>query len=447
MSRVEYNNITKIAIIGRPNVGKSSLFNKLLRDRKAIVESVSGVTRDRLYSLATIGSERFVIIDTGGIVSETNEKIAKLVYTQSKEAIAESDAIIFVCDAKAGLTYQDEHISSLIKASKKRVILAVNKVDSQKLESDIYDFCSLGIGEPLAVSVLHSRGIDRLRDNIEDVLLAVSEEVGPRKISRQQPAVKIAIAGRPNVGKSSFVNCLLKEDRLLVNDLPGTTRDSVDVSIRRDSDIIVLVDTAGIKHKRKIKETVDMFSLARTKQSVRRADITIVMIDATSDLCRDDIAVIDYVLKSGKACMLLVNKRDLVKDLDVAAFKQKLYDRFKPLEWIPIIFTSCTMRKNIIRAIDESRKIVKRSKSLIKTPKLNSLLEKLQLQQAHPSSKGARPKIFYATQVETGPPKFLLFCSNPSRIKADYLRYIEKNIRKSFNFDGVPIELAFKDKS
>ncbi|MFH1867479.1 MAG: ribosome biogenesis GTPase Der [Candidatus Omnitrophota bacterium] len=452
MKHIDFTNLPKVAIIGRPNVGKSSLFNRMLKSRKAITEQVSGVTRDRLYAKVCFDGVDFILIDTGGLMSKPKEKIARLVYEQSSEAIKESDAIIFVCDVTSGISYQDEHVASILKKSGKKTFLVVNKVDSDKLISESFIFYKLGLGQPHAISALHGRNTDELYKHVVEY---ISTRKGPDARVREQgkegaqaadEEIKIAIVGRPNVGKSSFINCILNQDRLLVDEVPGTTRDSIDVFFKKDNTTIVLIDTAGMRHKKKIKETVEMFSLARTKQSVKRCDVALIMIDGRLGLSRDDMAVIDYVLKQGKGCALLVNKRDLIKDTDADQYKKELIRRFNSIGWIHIIFTSCKEKRNIIKAVDTACEILKRSKMVVDTPRINNLIESAQQLKAPPSSGRIRPRIYYATQIGAQPPKFLFFCSNPKRIKPEYLRFVENHFRKNLGLIGVPIFFELREK-
>lgn len=455
MSHTEYKNFPKIAIIGRPNVGKSSIFNRILKRRKAIVEQTSGVTRDRLYARIEWGGINFILIDTGGIVPNPKEKIAHLVYKQSQEAIDEADAVIFVCEVSPGVTYQDEHIASLLKKIDKKAFLAVNKIDDVKLQSDAFEFYKLSLGKPYPISALHNKGFEELNQDIIGYISGIKkyqakEDLAPGPLKEQSlltPAIKIAVVGRPNVGKSSFINCLINQERLLVDETPGTTRDSVDIHIKRDKEPLVMVDTAGIRHKKKIKEVVEIFSLARAKQSIRRCDVALMMMEATAGLLRDDIAVIDYIIREGKNCVLLVNKRDLVEGLNIEDYKKTLRNRYKPLEWIPIIFTSCKQRSNIIKAVDIACEIAKKSRLNIPTVSLNELFKELQRFKAHPAYGKARPKIYYATQIATAPPTLLLFVTEPKHIKKEYLRFIEHRLRRRFGLNGIPLVLQLRAKS
>lgn len=454
MNHTEYKNFPKIAIIGRPNVGKSSIFNRILKRRKAIVEQTSGVTRDRLYGQIELGGIDFILIDTGGIAPNPKEKIAHLVYKQSQQAIDEADAVIFVCDVLSGVTYQDEYIASLLKKSNKRTFLIVNKIDNPKLQSDAFEFYRLGLDRPYPISALHNKGFEELNQDIMGHISGikkyqVKEDLARGPLKEQSlltPAIKIAVVGRPNVGKSSFINCLINQERLLVDEAPGTTRDSVDIHIKRDSEPLVIVDTAGIRHKKKIKEVVEIFSLARAKQSIRRCDVALVMTEATVGLFRDDIAIVDYVIKQGRSCVLLVNKQDLIRGLNIEDYERALRNRYKPLEWIPIIFTSCKEKNNIIKAVDTACEIAKKSRMNIPTTQINELFKELQRLRPHPVYGRTRPKIYYATQIATAPPKLLLFVTEPKHIKKEYLRFIEHRFRRRFGLNGIPIILQLRAK-
>jgi len=448
MSHIEHTkNLLKIAIIGRPNVGKSSLFNRILKQRKAIVESVAGVTRDRLYASVSIHEQEFMLIDTGGIVSKPKETIERLVYKQSREAIEEADAIIFVSDIRAGLTYQDQHIADILKRSNEKTFLVVNMVDDKRLANDAFDFYRLGLGMPYAISVLHKIGLDKLYSDIAAYIIEYNKSrkkysLVKSKISPKQ--INIAVIGKPNVGKSSLINCLLDKERLLVDEAPGTTRDSVDISIKRGKDILVIVDTAGIRHKKKIKDVVEIFSLSRTKEAIKRSDTSLIMIDALKGLCREDIAVLDYAIREGKACTLLVNKWDLMRGTDTQVYRQRLVYKYRPIEWIPVLFTSCTQRRNIIKALDAACQLKKKSQVLISTPRINKFFESIQKRSPHAAHQNARPKIFYATQTHTAPPEFTLFCTNPKLIKREYVRFIERQFRKEFGFEGIPVTFQLR---
>ncbi len=451
MSHIEHTtNLPKIAIIGRPNVGKSSLFNRILKQRKAIVESVPGVTRDRLYATVNFHKQACIIVDTGGIMSKPQEPMEKLIYKQSREAIEEADAVILVSEVKSGLTYQDQHIADILKKRNEKTFLVVNKVDDKKQGNDAFDFYRLGLDEPYAISVLHGTGMSRLYADIAAYIIEYNKTIKKHystgnKIKREE--TRIAVIGKPNVGKSSFINCLLDKERLLVDDAPGTTRDSVDITIKRDNEILVIVDTAGMRHKKKIKDVVEIFSLSRTKEALKGSDTALIMIDAVKGLCREDIAVLDYAIRKGRACTLLVNKWDLIRDIDTQAYKERLVFMYRPIEWMQVLFTSCMQRRNIIKALDAARELKKKSQVLIPTPQINKFFERVQKHSPHVAQKSARPKIFYATQTNIGPPQFTLFCTNPKLIKREYIRFIERQLRKEFGFEGIPISFQLRPRN
>ena len=448
MSHTEHSrNLPKIAIIGRPNVGKSSLFNRILKRRKAIVEAVSGVTRDRLCARVKFGSTELILIDTGGIVPGSGEKIESLVYDQSRNAIDEADAVIFVCDVRTGIMSSDEHIADILKKNREKTFLVVNKADDNASENDAFVFFGLGLNAPYIVSVLNNKGIDKV---MKDIALFVKGFNKNREGSREDDdiaQINIAIVGRPNVGKSSFVNTILDKQRLIVNDLPGTTRDSVDISIKRGERIITLVDTAGMRHKKKFRDVVEVFSLSRTRESIKRADVTFIMLDACEGLSRDDMAVLSYVIKEGKACILLANKTDLLDKVDYQEYRKNLIYKYSPIEWISLIFTSCKEKRHIIKALDLACELHEKSKLLVSTPLLNKFLVNVQKHTPHLSHKRSRPRILYAAQVNAAPHKFILFCTNPSLIKKEYLRFIERQMRKEFGLEGIPISFQLRSRN
>ena len=451
MSHIEHKtNLPKIAIIGRPNVGKSSLFNRILKQRKAIVESVPGVTRDRLYATVNFHKQSCVIIDTGGIMSKPQEPMEKLIYKQSREAIEEADAVILVSDIKSGLTYQDQHIADILKKRNEKTFLVVNKVDDEQQGNDAFDFYRLGLDRPYAISVLHGTGMSRLYADIVAYIIEYNKTIKKRSLAADKikyEQTRVAVIGKPNVGKSSFINCLLDKERLLVDDVPGTTRDSVDITIKRDNEILVIVDTAGMRHKKKIKDVVEIFSLSRTKEALKGADTALIMIDAVKGLCREDIAVLDYAIKKGRACTLLVNKWDLIRDTDTQTYKERLVFLYRPIEWMQVLFTSCIQKRNIIKALDTACELKKKSQILISTPRINKFFERVQKHSPHVAQKSARPKVFYATQTNTGPPQFTLFCTSPKLMKREYIRFIERQFRKEFGFEGIPISFQLRARN
>jgi GTPase len=450
MIHIEHTrDLPKITIIGRPNVGKSSFFNRMLKHRKAITESASGVTRDRLSSCVKLNNVEFLLIDTGGIVAGSQEKIEALVCRQSTQAIDESDAVIFICDIRTGITHQDERIADILKRKNKKVFVAANKADDQFLYNDGYVFYGLGLDMPYAISVLNNRGLESLYKSISSFVSEFNtrrHDTGRHSNEGAYNCINIAVVGKPNVGKSSFINTIIGKERLLVDDSPGTTRDSIDISIKRGKNIVTIVDTAGIRHKKKFRDVIEVFSLSRTRESIKRSDIALIMIDAAVGLRREDMAVIDYVVEKGKACILIVNKCDLVNSLDQQEYKSQLINKYSPIEWMPVIFISCKEKKNLVKAMDLACLIYKNSHLSISTPDINKFLVKIQKSNPHVSHGRARPRILYATQVGIAPPKFLFFCSHASFIKKEYLRFMERQLRKEFKLEGIPINFQVREK-
>jgi len=452
MSHIEHSkSIPKIAIIGRPNVGKSSLFNRMLKQRKAIVQAVPGVTRDRLCALVKFSGYHALVIDTGGMSgSRADSDMESLVYKQSMLAIDEAEAVLFVCDIRTGITSTDSHIADVLRKRKKKVFLVANKADDKMLENDAYVFYGLGLGEPHVVSVVNNIGFDRLNKDISAFVSKFYKAkqagaAGVKDILSER--IRIAIAGRPNVGKSSFINTILEEERLLVDNTPGTTRDSIDITIKRGNRLITIIDTAGMRHKKKFKDVVEVFSLARTRQALRHSDIVIVMIEAQAGLTRDDIAVLEHVIKDGKGCILLVNKIDLLDGIDFNEYRKDLVNKYRPAEWMQIIFTSCKRQKNIIKALDSACALYKKSKLMIPTPALNKFFQNIQKHIQHTSRKGARGKVLYAVQKSAGPHVFMLFCSNMSLMRREFIKQAERQLRKEFGLEGIPISFQIKPKN
>lgn len=431
-----------IAIVGSPNVGKSSLFNRLIGRRKAIVEPTAGVTRNRLSANLSIQDKNVKLIDTGGIKTHAREKIDQLVYEQVKLTLDEADIILFITDIRTGATPVDYHITSLLRKSSKKVFLVVNKVDNKRLEEGVYDFYQLGIGQPYPISALSGHGTELLLEDLSKSLIFKKEP--KRQLPKEE--ITVAIVGRANVGKSSFINALFKKDVVLVDERGGTTRDAVDIYFEYADKAFILVDTAGMKHKRKLRKTVEVFSIARSKESIRRAEVALVMLDSAEGLCVDDIKIIEYVIKCGKPCAVIVNKWDLAKDIKQQDYEKALKARLKLLEWIPIIFTSCITGENLLNIIELASMLKERANTKIRTSELNKLLQEMQAAQRHPLVENKKINIYYATQTQIAPPTFTLFSNYPKLIKSNYLNFLENNIRPHFGFFGVPIRFKLKER-
>ncbi|UCH12258.1 MAG: ribosome biogenesis GTPase Der [Candidatus Omnitrophota bacterium] len=445
MNPDKVSSVPVIAIVGSPNAGKSSLFNRLTGKRKAIVEPTPGVTRNRLSADLSIHGKNVKVIDTGGIKARLKEKIDQLVYQQVELSLDEADIILFVTDVRTGATPIDYHITSLLRKSSKKVFLLVNKVDNKRLEEGVYDFYQLGLGEPYPISALQGYGLELLLEDISKSLFVHKKEY-PEEERLPKEEITAAIVGRPNVGKSTFINALFKKDVVIVDETPGTTRDAVDVHFEYADKAFILVDTAGIKHKRKLRKPVEIFSIARSKESIRRAEVALVMLDAAEGLCADDIKIIEYVIKCGKPCAIIVNKWDLAKGSKHSDYETALKERLKLLEWIPILFISCLKGKNLLNVIELASMLKRRANISIRTAELNRLLKDIQSAKRHPLVENKKINIFYGTQTQIAPPAFTLFSNYPKLIKSDYLNFLENNIRSQFGLFGVPIRFKLRER-
>lgn len=431
-----------VAIIGRPNVGKSTLFNRLLKKRSAIVDDQPGVTRDSKMEVLDWNGVSFNLMDTGGFLPSTEDLFLAAIKEQVERAVAETDLLVFLTDAKEGVTPIDEEIARIVQRSGKENILVVNKVDSQMVEPAIYDFYALGLDEPLAISAMSGRStgdlldliVQRLPDQVES-----NEEV---------ESVHLAIIGKPNVGKSSFVNRLLGEKKVLVTEIPGTTRDSIDSHFRSFGYDFVLIDTAGLRKRAKIDNRIEYFSTVRTMQSIDRSDVTIVLINAQEGLGHQDMAIVSSAVSRNKGVVLVVNKWDLIeKDTKTMQTTEKeLRLRLKNLDYIPIIMISCKTNLRVQQVIHVALSVYQERKKRIGTSVLNDRLGPV-LRDKPPLVKDSKPiKIHYVTQVKTNPPVFALFTNRPQVIMPNYKRFIEKKIREQFGFLGVPLTIAVRKK-
>lgn len=432
---------TLIALVGRPNVGKSTLFNRFVGQRNAIVHDMPGVTRDRHYADAEWGGKRFTLVDTGGFVPKSVDVIEAAVREQAQIAIEEADVVLFVVDAVEGLQPGDEEIADILRRSKKRVFLVVNKIDSDNREANAAEFFRLGLGEPLPASALAGRKIGDLLDVITGGAELPAE--GP-----QDPRLKLAIVGKPNVGKSSLVNAILGVDRHIVTELPGTTRDPIDTVIQYHGEEILLVDTAGLRKKGKIKESVEFYSAVRTLKSIERCDVAVVVLDATSGLEHQDLRIVEIVMERRRGGIIAVNKWDRVEkdSRTAAAYERALQERLRIYDFLPVVFISALQRQRIFKVIDLAREIDVEQNRRVTTSELNGTLGP-DIERFPPRSKSGRElKIKFITQVKTKPPVFTFFCSDPRHIEDSYRRYLENKIRDHFSFRGVPVVLSFKKK-
>ena len=432
-----------VAIVGRPNVGKSTFFNKLIGYRAAIIESVPGVTRDRIYGETEWNGKRFKVVDTGGFIPGEAELMDEQIREQAMIAISESDVIIFMVDGRDGLTTYDYEIANIIRSSRKKCILAVNKCDNTKQDNYSYEFWELGLGEPFPISSINGHGTGELLDELAKHIKQDNEE----KI--EDTRLKICFVGRPNVGKSSLTNALLGEKRSVVTNIPGTTRDSVDSIYKYHGEEIVLIDTAGLRKKSQVKENIELYSMIRTSRAIERTDIGVVILDATRGLEDQDKKILNMLDEARKGIIVAVNKWDLVEKNEKTAdiFRSDFYQQLPSYHYVPLIFISALTKQRIIKVIELAREIQARRQRHIKTSELNETLLPLLERNPTPSIQGKDLKINYITQVKTEPPVFAFFCNHPKLVPENYKRFLENTIRSVYDFEGVPISLIFRAKN
>ncbi len=430
-----------VAIVGRPNVGKSTLFNRLIQRREAIVDAVSGVTRDRHYGKTDWNGKEFSVIDTGGYVVGSDDIFEAEIDKQVNLAIDEADAIVFMVDVENGVTGMDEEVADILRQSKKPVFLVVNKVDTAKRVNDAVEFYSLGLGEYYTISSINGSGTGDLLDALVEALPEIEEEE-PDELPR------FAVVGRPNAGKSSFINALIGEDRYIVTDIAGTTRDSIDTKYNRFGFDFNLVDTAGIRKKSKVKEDLEFYSVMRSVRAIEHSDVCILVVDATRGFEGQDQSIFWLAEKNRKGIVILVNKWDLVeKDTHTTKqFEQKIRQEIAPFTDVPIVFISALTKQRIFKAIETAVEVFENRKQHIATSKLNETMLEIVKQNPPPAYKGKYIKIKYCMQLPTPTPQFAFFANLPQYVKDPYKRYVENKMREYYNFTGVPITIYFRKK-
>ncbi|HHK5528808.1 TPA: ribosome-associated GTPase EngA [Bacillus paranthracis] len=425
-----------IAIVGRPNVGKSTIFNRIVGERVSIVEDIPGVTRDRIYSAGEWLNHEFNIIDTGGI-DIGNEPFLTQIRQQAEVAIDEADVIIFMTNGRDGVTAADEEVAKILYRSNKPVVLAVNKVDNPEMRSDIYDFYALGFGEPFPISGTHGLGLGDLLDEAAQHFPKIEED------GYDEDTIRFSLIGRPNVGKSSLVNALLGQERVIVSNVAGTTRDAVDTPYSKDGKDYVIIDTAGMRKKGKVYESTEKYSVLRALRAIERSDVVLVVLDGEEGIIEQDKKIAGYAHDSGRAVVIVVNKWDAVKkdEKTMKAFEENIRAHFQFLEYAPIVFLSAKTRKRtqtLIPVIDE----VNESHSIrIQTNVLNDVIMDAVAMNPTPTHNGSRLKIFYATQVAVKPPTFVVFVNDPELLHFSYERFLKNRLRESFGFVGTPIHI------
>ena len=420
--------IPTVALVGRPNVGKSSLFNRMLRKKISIIENTPGITRDRIYGVANYKDYKFNLIDTGGIDISTGEFNLEI-KMQAEIAIDEADVVIFVVDGKEGLNANDKVVSEILYKSKKKVIVAINKMDSNEYKKNLMDFYELGFEHYIGVSAEHGKGMD-------DLLNEVVKDFPKQDEIDEDPRMKFCLIGRPNVGKSSLVNALVKEDRVIVSNVPGTTRDSIDTVLKYDKKEYVVIDTAGMRKKGKIYEDVEKYSLLRAMKAIERSNVCVIVINAEEGIIEQDKHIASYAIEAGKAMVIAVNKWDTKKDEDIKEYTKLVRAEFQFLPYVPVVFLSAKTGSRIHTLMPEIIKVYENSKKEIKTSTLNAVINDAYDLNKAPSYKGRRLKIYYAVQTSTEPIRFDMFVNDKGLVHFSYLRYLENKIRENFDFEG-----------
>lgn len=429
-----------VAIVGRPNVGKSSLFNRLAGDKLAITDDASGITRDRLYAKCEWLDQLFAIIDTGGI-ELSDVPFMFEIRAQAELAIDEADVIVFVCDGRVGITKEDSDVMNILHKSKKPVIVAANKIDDVKFMDNIYEFYNFGVEEVFAISTLHGIGIGDLLDKIVELL-------PEKKEKKYTDTVEFCLIGQPNVGKSSLTNAILGTERVIVSDIAGTTRDAIDTPFVRDGSNYVVIDTAGIRKSGKIYENAEKYSFLRAIKAIERSSVVLLLLDATKEIEEQDKRVAGYAMDANKAVIIVVNKWDAVEknDKSMQEWIKKIKSHFVFLDYAPIVFVSALKNQRVHTVFEQIKIVYENYTRRVATNVLNDVLLDATLIQQAPFFNGDRLKIYYASQVEKNPPSFVLFVNDPNYLHFSYQRYLENKLREAFNFEGTPIKFILRKK-
>jgi GTP-binding protein len=431
-----------VALVGRPNVGKSTLFNRLIEEPVAIVEDVPGTTRDRIYADAEWGGMSFAVIDTGGLLPQPVDDIVASVREQVQIAIAEADVITFLVDVKEGLTANDLEIAELLRRSNKPVLLAVNKADNESRRQEAVEFYQLGLGEPHPISALHGTSTGDLLD----ALLAL---LPPQESEEEEEGIKIAIVGRPNVGKSSLLNTILGQQRMIVSEKPGTTRDAVDSVVEWDGQLITLIDTAGIRRRGRIGRGIERYSVIRALRAIQRADVALLLIDAVDGVTAQDAHIAGYIVEEARGVVIVVNKWDLVeKDTYTSdEYTHQVRRKLRFIAYAPLVFVSAVTGQRVGKAIDLALRVQQQRCYRVHTAQLNQLVQNAVSRHSPPSKRGRRLRIYYATQVGVAPPSFVFFVNDPQLVHFSYRRYLENQLREALGFEGSPLSFAFRKRA
>ncbi len=432
-----------VAIVGRPNVGKSTLFNQLAGKRISIVEDTPGVTRDRIYADSEWLNNHFTMIDTGGIEPGSQDELLQQMKYQAEIAIETADVIVFITDAKEGISSTDRDVADLLRKSEKPIVLAVNKIDTQEEESNLYEFYNLAIGNPMSISASHKRGFGDLLDEI------VKHFPTGGQVEEDDDVIHIAVVGKPNVGKSSLVNRLLGQDRVIVSDIPGTTRDAIDTPIEIDGQKYVIIDTAGIRRKSRIDDTLERYSVIRALSAIRRCDVALIVIDSSMEVTEQDSKIAGLVHEEGKGSILVMNKWDTIEKQTntMNQYRQRLMNDLSFMTYAPSVFISAKTGQRVERITELIKNVYQQCTFRISTGVLNDCLADAIAVNEPPSDKGRRLKILYGTQVSVKPPTFVLFVNDPDLMHYSYKRYLENYFRKTFGLVGTPLHIILRQKT
>ena len=431
-------NLPTVALVGRPNVGKSTLFNKLVGSKISIIEDTPGVTRDRIYSEASYKNYRFHLIDTGGI-DVSQELFNDEIKVQAEIAIEEADVVVFIVDGKEGITTNDIVVRDMLRKTDKKVIVAINKVDSKDSQEHMYDFYELGFDSYIPISAEHNTGIYELLDEITKDFREYEQE-------EEDERLKFCVIGRPNVGKSSLINALLNEERVIVSNEAGTTRDAIDSVMKYNGEEFVLIDTAGMRKKGKVFESIEKYSLLRSLKAIDRSDLCILVINAEEGIIEHDKHIASYALEKGKGLIIVVNKWDTVENPNIKDYTKLVRSEFQFLSYAPIVFLSALTKKRIHTLMPEILKVSENIKREVKTSVLNDVIMDAYSLNLPPSYKGKRLKIYFVNQAGTKPPKFVFHVNNKGLVHFSYERYLENKLRENFDFEGTPIVIQFKNR-
>jgi GTP-binding protein len=436
----------RVAIVGRPNVGKSSLFNRLVGKRKAIVEDIPGVTRDRIVSTTDWRGVKFEVVDTGGYITSDEDKFAPYIRKQVEKELEEADLLVFVVDGKQGITPLDKEIATMLHKTEKPVIVAVNKIDDPEKEKLAYEFYELGFDEVVPISTIQKFGVAELLDKIYEHIPDYEKELEYEEEEEQQDYIKVAIVGKPNAGKSSLLNAILGEERVLVSEIPGTTRDTVDTLFEKDGQKFLFLDTAGIRKKSNVEYGVEFFSVGRSIEAIEKADVVVLVIDATQGATEQDQKIASLIQRRYKPAVIVINKIDMLKEKEIEKVVNQVKEKLYFLSYAPIVLTSAAKKIGIDELLDKIVYVYQQAWKRVGTGQLNRAIRQVLALRQPPSYQGKPLKIYYATQLEGKPPAFLLFVNKAEGFKENYVKFLEANLRKLLGLENAPIKLIFRGK-